>query len=443
MKKVIILITGILFLVFPCLKTQNPLITDQFTADPSARVFDGKVYVYPSHDIPCKPGQGFIGFCMADYHVFSSENLTDWEDHGVILTQDNVPWCDSTSFSLWAPDCIFRNGKYYFYYSAIEKGKIKERGRAVGVAISDKPYGPFIPEEKPISPGIDPNPFIDKDEQAYLYWSDRGKLYIARLSNDMKNITAEPQIIDNMPKGLKEGPFVFERNGIYYLTFAQVQNRIERLAYATGNNPMGPFTVRGVIMDESPTGCWTNHQSIIEYKNQWYLFYHHNDLSPKFDKNRSIKADSLSFNKDGTIRKVTPTLRGVGISDATGKIQIDRYSDCSESGVSLSFIDESKKMKGWKVSLSGENSWIRYNNVSFNDLKQQNIRINGFSKKSGSVTIRIDNQYGPIVAQVEIPETGNWNIIRSKLKEIPAGIHDLFITLNNTEEVEIDWISFE
>ena len=119
----------------------NPLIMDQFTADPTARVFEGKIYVYPSHDIKAPPG--YKGkpnwFVMEDYHVFSSENLTDWKDHGVIVTQTNVPWADPTAYSMWAPDCVFKDGKYYFYFPAIAKGG----GFKIGVAVGDKPEEPF------------------------------------------------------------------------------------------------------------------------------------------------------------------------------------------------------------------------------------------------------------------------------------------------------------
>src|SRR5690606_37696654 len=103
-----------LYLCSFTLFAQNPLVMDQFTADPSARVFNGRVYVYPSHDIPCTEGKGRPGwFCMEDYHVFSSENLVDWTDHGMIVTQNEVPWVRPNSYSMWAPDCIERNGKYY------------------------------------------------------------------------------------------------------------------------------------------------------------------------------------------------------------------------------------------------------------------------------------------------------------------------------------------
>ena len=118
---------------------------DQFTADPTARVFEGKIYLYPSHDIPYSPGKGRTNwFVMEDYHVFSSENLTDWTDHGVILNQTDVPWLKRMSFDMWAPDCVFKNGKYYFYFPA----EAKQGGFGIGVAISDRPYGPFKPEDQ-------------------------------------------------------------------------------------------------------------------------------------------------------------------------------------------------------------------------------------------------------------------------------------------------------
>lgn len=295
---------------------QNPLIMTQFTADPSARVFNGKVYIYPSHNILATPGHGKPGwFCMQDYHVFSSANLTDWTDHGVIVSQNKVPWADSTAYSMWAPDCIERDGKYYFYFPTVAKAG-GGRGFSVGVAIADKPEGPFVPQPLPIAGihGIDPNVQIDKDGQAYIYWA-QGNLYGAKLKANMLELASEPVKLEGFPdKGLKEGPYLFARKGIYYMTYPHVADKIERLEYAMSDNPLGPFKYAGVLMDESASGCWTNHQSVIEFKNQWYLFYHNDDLSPNFDKNRSVRADSLFFNQDGTIRKVNPTLRGVGLN---------------------------------------------------------------------------------------------------------------------------------
>ena len=130
---------------------------------------------------------------MEDYHVFSSDNLTDWTDHGVIVSQDKVPWVNSKSYALWAPDCIYQNGKYYFYFPAPAKDTTLGRGFSIGVAVSDNPYGPFTPQPEPIKSvrGIDPNPFIDKDGQAYLYWSARN-IYVAKLKENMLELASEP-----------------------------------------------------------------------------------------------------------------------------------------------------------------------------------------------------------------------------------------------------------
>ena len=164
---------------------QNPIIRDQFSADPSARVFNGRVYLYPSHDILSREGRGRPGwFCMEDYHVFSSSNLTDWTDHGVIVSQNKVNWVDSATFSMWAPDCIARNGKYYFYFPANVRS-ISGRGYGIGVAVSDNPAGPYTPQPEPIKNvrGIDPCPFIDKDGQAYIYYS-LNRIFAAELKDN-------------------------------------------------------------------------------------------------------------------------------------------------------------------------------------------------------------------------------------------------------------------
>jgi hypothetical protein len=431
-----------LFFVNAAIAT-NPLIMDQFTADPTARVFEGKMYVYPSHDIPAAPGKGRPGwFCMEDYHVFSSDNLTDWKDHGVIVSQTNVDWVDPTAYSMWAPDCVFKNGKYFFYFPAPPKGT---RGMRVGVAVSDKPYGPFKPETAPIEGvrGIDPCVFIDKDGSAYLFYS-QNKIFVARLKENMLELDSQPQVITNLPTvGLLEGPFVFERHGIYYLTYPHVQNKIERLEYSTGSSPMGPFKPAGVILDESPDGCWTVHHSIVEYKGQWYLFYHDKDLSPAFDKNRSIRADKLWFNDDGTIQKVIPTLRGVGIVNAKDKIQIDRYSAVSPEGTSVSFLNETNTHEGWKISLNGTNAWVQFNGVDFGTSGLKRVNVRSASPTGAAVEIRMDKADGPLLAVVKIEKTADWKLIQSKLASVPSRIHDLVITQKGNDPVDLDWISFE
>ncbi len=420
----------------------NPLITGQFSADPTARVFEGKIYVYPSHDIKAPPE--YKGrpnwFVMEDYHVFSSANLTDWKDHGVIVTQTGVPWADPTGYAMWAPDCVFKDGKYYFYFPAIAKSG----GFRIGVAVADRPDGPFRPEANYIEDvnGIDPAVLIDKDGGAYLYYS-LNKIYVVKLKPNMREIDGTPMVIDNLPtKGLLEGPFVFERNGLYYLTYPHVENKTERLEYATATSPLGPFKQAGVILDEAESGCWTVHHSILDYKGQWYLFYHDKDLSPAFDKNRSIRADKLFFNADGTIRKVTPTLRGVGIATADSQIQIDRYSANSGKGIAVSFLDETNPHAGWKTTFNAPGSWIRFNEVDLGRGGRKAIRLRARANAAASLEIRLDTPDGPVVGSVQIGRSREWQTVSASTKKIPAGVHDLIITQAGTAAAEVDWVSF-
>ncbi len=428
--------------------SQNPLIMDQFTADPSARVFEGKLYVYPSHDVPCGEGEGFIGFCMPDYHVFSSENLTDWEDHGVILSHNTVPWVEPNSFRMWAPDCVFKNGLYYYYFPASSIEKINGRGRRIGVAVSEKPYGPFVPESNFIEGvgGIDPNIFIDDDGKVYMYWAEERVIYGAQLKENMLELETVPVPIKINGIGKNkfiEGPFVFKREGKIYLTFPYIPETIEQIVYATGDDPLGTFEYQNVIVKESPNKCYTNHQSIVEYKNQWYLFYHHNDLSPDFDKNRSMKADSLFFNDDGSIHEIIPSWRGIGITNAENEIQIDRFSAISKEGVTISFIDEKEPFNGWKTTLAQPEAWIRYNTVEFSNVKFKSVLVKAKANRGGSFEIRLNAKDGQLLATVNLEKSENWKTIETKTKKIEPGIYNLIIVSKSEIPFDIDWVKFE
>ncbi|MCS3801561.1 family 43 glycosylhydrolase [Niastella sp. OAS944] len=428
------------------LHAQNPLVRNQYSADPSARVFGDRVYVYPSHDILATEGRGRVGwFCMEDYHVFSSANLTDWTDHGMIVHQHKVPWVKPDSYSMWAPDCIYRNGKYYFYFPTTPKDTSYARGFTIGVAISDKPEGPFVPQPAPILNvrGIDPNVFIDKNGQAYLYWS-QGNIYGAKLKENMVELASDPVVLGELPnKGLKEGPYLFERNGIYYLTYPHVENKTERLEYAVGNTPLGPFKFTGVIMDESPTGCWTNHHSIIQFKDQWYLFYHHNDYSPTFDKARSIRADSLFFNTDGTIQKVLPTYRGIGVTNAQTQIQIDRYSHISDKGASIAFLDTANKFQGWKTVLDAAGAWVQYNSVDFGKKNPKSVMVRALSQAGNTLQIRVQGINGPVLADIPVTGGNDWQVVKMSLLQFKPGRQNLFVISKENNRIEIDWTSFE
>ncbi|RYY19356.1 MAG: carbohydrate-binding protein, partial [Cytophagaceae bacterium] len=346
---------------------------------------------------------------------------------------------------MWAPDCINRNGKYYFYFPTTPKDSTNGKGFTIGVAVADQPTGPFVPQPLPIKNvrGIDPNVFIDKDGQPYLYWS-QGNIYGAKLQASMLELATEPQVLGALPeKGLKEGPYLFERNGIYYLTYPHVANKTERLEYAMGTTPLGPFKFAGVLMDESPTGCWTNHHSITQFKNQWYLFYHHNDLSPGFDKNRSIRVDSLFFNPDGTIRKVQPTLRGVGLTDAKRPIQLDRYSQLSSRGATIAFLDTLNKFQGWQTALAGGTGWVTYNRVDFGRPPLKTVVVRAQAATAATLQLRLDGASGPVLARVAIAPGKGWQEVKAVVTGFKPGVHNLFAAPTGRAPVAVDWVRFE
>ena len=466
-------------LALPMMATaQNPVIRDQFSADPTARVFNNKVYLYPSHDIMPPQGQRQDWFCMEDYHVFSSENLTDWTDHGVIVTQNKVPWVRKDSYSMWAPDCVERNGKYYFYFpSAPAEGR---GGFAVGVAIADSPEGPFIPEPEPIKGinGIDPCVLQASDGNAYIFW---GNGRCAKLKPNMKELADDNpkstvkfgnreiemtgvNCLEGLPNRQAEGPFAFEANGWYYLTYPYVRENTEVLGYAMSKNPMGPYEYKGLIMPEHPNGCWTNHHSIINYKGQWYLFYHQNFFSPKDDKRRSVQIDKLYFNADGTIQEVKRTMRGVGINKATEKIQIDRYSEAS-SDVTTDHVDTLRAFSGDYANLPTKGSWMRYADVDFSSMTDGYMIINVKASDDTEFCVREGNAKGKVIARIKLavrppePPAGGqgggmmgrfrrdnrnqWLTQTVALDYKPAGVIDLVITNEGEGALGVDWIQFK
>jgi beta-xylosidase len=432
------------FLLIDSAFATNPIIMDQFTADPTARVFEGQVYLYPSHDIPAPPGSGARSnwFCMEDYHTFSSSNLVDWTDHGVICNQTNVPWLTRHNFDMWAPDCVCKDGTYYFYFPV---------GGRIGVAASEKPFGPWKVLNQPVTGvrGIDPCVLLDDDGSAYLFTA-AGGISVSKLKANLVETETQPHRIANLPRpGLIEGPFAFKRNGIYYLTYphavtdATGHQGAERLEYSTSTNVFGPYNWAGVITDTNASGCWTEHHSIVQYQGQWYLFYHDKQLSPNFDKNRSVRIDYLHFNDDGTIQKVIPTLRGVGIVDAKSRIQIDRYSDISPNGASVSYLNPTNTFEGWKISFNGTNAWVRFDKVDFGLGKLKSVNTRAVSAKGGAVEIRVDTANGPLLATVKAAKGSNWTVVKAKASKVPAGIHDLIVTQAGSKPVDLDWISFQ
>jgi len=297
------------------------LFPADYMADPAAHVFNGRVYIYPSHDWKSGITDNSSGgaFVMKDYHVFSMDDVENGEvtAHGKILDLNDIPWAVK---QLWDNDVAFKNGKYYMYFPARDKNNVFR----IGVAIADRPEGPFIPEKEPIkgSFSIDPCAFEDNGVH-YLYFGGSGSTpdglssslaRVVKLSDDMLQFAEEPRpvvLLDKKGKPIRdpnaqffEASWMHKYNGKYYYSYST--GHTHRLCYATSDNPYGPFTYQGVIL--TPVVGWTTHHSIVEFKGKWWLFFHDSRPSGGVDWLRSMKVIELNYNEDGTIQ----TIKGGG-----------------------------------------------------------------------------------------------------------------------------------
>jgi beta-xylosidase len=316
----------------------QPLITGIYTADPSAHVFDGKIFLYPSHDIESGIPQDDLGshFAMRDYHVFSMDTIGGQvTDHGVALDIANVPWAGR---QMWAPDAAFKDGKYYFYFPAKDKKDVFR----IGVAEADAPAGPFTARPEPIAGtfSIDPAVFRDDDGKYSMYFggiwggqlqrwatgsykaedtypaNDQPALSakVARLGDDMVSLAETPRdvvIQDENGKPLTAGDnsrrffeasWLHKYNGTYYFSYSTGDTHF--IVYGTSKSPYGPFTYKGKILE--PVLGWTNHHSIVEFQGKWYLFYHDAQLSGGQTHLRNVKVTELHYRPDGSIETIDP-----------------------------------------------------------------------------------------------------------------------------------------
>ena len=312
---------------------RRPLVNDLYTADPSAHVFNGKIYIYPSHDedIDVENNDNGDQYDMKDYHVYEMKDTETYpRDCGCVFTLDDVKWA---SKQLWAPDCVERNGKYYFFFPARDKTGMFR----VGVAVGDKPEGPFKPEDNYIQGtySIDPCCFPDTDGKYYLtfggLWGGQLDQYrnntwsadnkepreeeactpkIALMKDNMTELAEAPRnlvILDKNGKPLLgkdedrryfEDPWLFKKGDTYYFTYSTGTTHL--LCWATSKNVYGPYTYGGKIL--TPVLGWTTHHSILEYNGKWYLFYHDCERSNGVNQKRNVKFRELTFNPDGSIK---------------------------------------------------------------------------------------------------------------------------------------------
>ncbi|MFI3289686.1 MAG: family 43 glycosylhydrolase [Rikenellaceae bacterium] len=442
-----LLLTSALLVTSTVAISQNPLVTHMYTADPTARVHEGRLFVYPSSDQVPPPGVDMPRFCMPGYHAFSLEGGSTWHDYGWVLKENDVPWGERDTYAMWAPDCIEKDGKYYYFYPA--KPANDSAFRRIGVGVSDRPEGPFKWEESFIESvsGIDPGLLLDDaDNQAYLFFGGGQTLYVAPLSDDMRKITADPIVVEGLPKGYKEGAFPFKKDGVYYLTFAHVfAEEGYTIGYATSDKPMGPYQYCGKIMDNIDNG--TNHHSVVEYNGQWILFYHFWHISG-FNKMRSMCADYMEFKPDGSIRKVRPTLRGIGAPMVGDTIQIDRTE--LMSGAQSVFMGGDEPT-GWMVAEARTGANVTFQRVDFGDgsaTKMQARMASG--QRNGVVEVRKSTSKGELIAKFPITFTGGWEswiTVNADIETKLTGVHDICVVFKaepgNTKTANINWLLLE
>ena len=292
-----------------CAQASNPIIKDNFTADPAALVDNGRVYLYAGIDEATPEGKDYV---MKKWKVYSTCDMKKWTDHGSPLDVTAFKWAKADA---WAADIVKRNGKYYFY-APVEHGTIT--GKAIGVAVSNSPTGPFVDArgsalitndmttQTAITwDDIDPAVFVDTDGQAYLYWGNTVLKY-AKLKANMTELDGPIMTVGGLDS-FTEAPYMHRRDGTYYLSFAH--RFPEDIAYATGPSPTGPWTYRGVLMSPNSV-VKTIHQAIVDFNNKSYIFYHNTALPGGGEFRRSAAVEELRYNADGTMQFVPQTADG-------------------------------------------------------------------------------------------------------------------------------------
>jgi hypothetical protein len=402
----------------------NPILPlRHFIPDVEARVWsDGRIHLYGSCDLP-----GSNAYCSYEYRVFSSADLTTWTDHGVSLCtigDGAVPWTQSL---LFAPDCVFHNGRYHLFFCT--------ESQREGVASSPSPTGPFAdaaPVEGADKDGIDPAVLVDDDGQAYLYW---GQFHLrgAKLRADLKGIepaTLQTSLLNDKEHGFHEGASIRKRGGIYYLVFTDAAGgKGTRLSYATSHSPLGPFVKQGVIVDNigCDPGVTNNHGSICEFGGQWYVFYHRS--SQGLWNHRRVCIEPIAFDAQGRIAEVEMTTQG-----HTGPIPAENWLEAGRacllkgsvrSGSSGHPADDCPEHLGQ----TRHGDWAAYKYLDFGTGMTWCEAEMASMIHGGIVEIRLDHPSGALIGTVTVGRTESWQSwqrVRGPVTPV-AGIHAVYL----------------
>ncbi len=438
-----IMITGIGF-------SQNPTIQTKYTADPAPLVYNDTVFLYTSHD-----EDDAFGFKMQNWLLYTSADMVNWTDHGEVASLKNFKWLPHDN-GAWAPQCILRNNKFYLYCPM-------PNGEGIGVLVSDSPYGPFIdPIDKPLiknsNHDIDPTILIDDDGQAYLYWGNP-KVYYVKLNEDMISYSGEIQQDPTTPDNYQEGPWVWKRNGHYYMAYASTCCP-EGIGYAMSNSPFGSWEYKGNIMDGDPRSNG-NHPGIIDYKGNSYVFGLNyailKQTMAKHYERRSICLESINYNQDGTIQKLpfwsTKGVKQLGTLNPYNRVEAETmaYSEGLKTELNTEWErniswDKGKKIADRLIVTSIHNGdYLKVKGVDF--LKgASSVEVNVASLYGGKMEIHIDNIDGPILGIVNINTSAEgdiWKSITTPVKNI-EGVHDLFFVFRGDKDLfNFDWWKFK
>ncbi|WP_338357419.1 glycoside hydrolase family 43 protein [Yeosuana marina] len=408
---------------------QKAIIQTKYTADPAPMVYNDTIFLYTSHD-----EDDAEGFKMINWLLYTSTDMVNWTEHGAVASLKDFSWARQDN-GAWAVQCIERNGKFYLYCPM--------HGNGIGVLVSDSPYGPFkdplgkrLIETDHIWNDIDPSPFIDDDGQAYLYWGNPDVYYV-KLNEDMISISGEVVKEPSKPKNYQEGPWIWKRKGHYYLAYASTCCP-EGIGYAMSNSPTGPWEYKGMIVDASEL-TRGNHPGIIEYKGKSYCFGHSYDLlkqsTSTFYERRSVDADEIIYNADGTIQNHH-------YWSVEGPKQIETLNPFKRNEAETIAWSEGVKTDkssqvGVYVTQIQSGDYIQVKGVDFGKGTKA-FEINAASMTGGRIQIRLDDKEGTSIGTCEIANTGGWDswkLFKTKISNV-KGVHDLFFVFDGDANQE-------
>lgn len=394
----------------------NPVVQTKFTTDPAPMVKGDTLYIYTGHD---ENGADF--FWMQEWRVYKTGDMVNWTDCGSPLAIEDFSWGDDRA---WAPQCIERGGKYYFYVPLHSK---LTGAMAIGVAVGDSPTGPFKDAlGKPLADGswdyIDPTVFIDDDGQAYLYWGNP-QLYYVKLNKDMISFDGEVQKIEMTEEGFGaptmkqrekgkeyadcyvEGPWIMKRGGKYYMMYA-AGGIPEHISYSISDTPVGPWKYMGQIMPLSDTKSFTNHAGLADFKGNSYFFYHTGKLPAGGGFGRSVAVEQFAYNPDGTIPTILPTDEGV---KPVGTLNPRKRVEAETMAWSKGLDTKQHAKTGVYVTDVHNGDYILLENVDFGSKQPKQLTFRAASGlRGGRIEMKLDSIEAAPVAVIDVPATGGW-----------------------------------